>query len=98
MQQLDQTRASDAERDAAAERLQVAFAEGRLTDSEFNQRMRSALTARTRAELAGLVADLPEAAALVRPGPAAAGKRGPGRLAVSFKSSISGGRPGIRVR
>jgi hypothetical protein len=89
MQELDQTRASDAERDAATERLQVAFAEGRLNDSEFDQRMRSALTARTRAELAGLLADLPEAAPLVRPGPAApAGGREPGRLAVSFKSSI----------
>jgi hypothetical protein len=89
MQQLDQTRASDAERDAAVERLQVAFAEGRLGDSEFDQRMRSALTARTRAELTGLLADLPEAAPLVRPGPAAVGgRRGPGRLAVSFKSSI----------
>jgi len=89
MQELDQTRASDAERDAATERLQVAFAEGRLNDSEFDQRMRTALTARTRAELAGLLADLPEAAPLVRPGPVApAGAREPGRLAVSFKSSI----------
>jgi len=89
MQQLDHTLASDTERDAAAERLQVAFAEGRLTDSEFDQRMRSALTARTRAELAGLVADLPEQALQVRPDLApAAGARKPGRLAVSFKSSI----------
>ncbi|HKA97430.1 MAG TPA: DUF1707 domain-containing protein [Streptosporangiaceae bacterium] len=47
MEQLDRTLASDAERDAAAERLQVAFAEGRLADTEFDQRMRSALTART---------------------------------------------------
>jgi hypothetical protein len=89
MQELDRTLASDAERDAATERLQVAFAEGRLTDSEFDQRMRSALTARTRAELAGLVADLPEQALQVRPDLApAAGTRGPGRLVVSFKSSI----------
>jgi len=86
MQQLDRTLASDAERDAAAERLQVAFAEGRLSDSEFDQRMRSALTARTRAELAGLTADLPGQALQVRPD--LAGARGPGRLAVSFKSSI----------
>jgi hypothetical protein len=86
MQQLDRTLASDAERDAAAERLQVAFAEGRLTGSEFDQRMRSALTARTRAELAGLQADLPEQPRLALV--PAAGTRGPGRLAVSFKSSI----------
>jgi hypothetical protein len=91
MQQLDRTLASDAERDSAAERLQVAFAEGRLTDSEFDQRMRSALTARTRAELAGLVADLPEQAPHARPDLVLAGGArgaGPGRLAVSFKSSI----------
>jgi hypothetical protein len=89
MQELDRTLASDAERDATAERLQVAFAEGRLTDAEFDQRMRSALTARTRAELAGLAADLPERALQVRPDLApAAGARGPGRLAVSFKSSV----------
>ena len=89
MQELDRTLASDGERDAAAERLQVAFAEGRLTDSEFDQRMRSALTARTRAELAGLMADLPEQALQIRQDLApAAGTRGPGRLAVSFKSSV----------
>ena len=89
MQELDRTLASDGERDAAAERLQVAFAEGRLTDSEFDQRMRSALTARTRAELAGLLADLPERALQVRQDLAPApGTRGPGRLAVSFKSSV----------
>lgn len=89
MQELDHTRASDAERDAAAERLQVAFAEGRLADTEFDQRMRSALTARTRAELAGLLDDLPAAAPPARPDLAPArGTRRPGRLAVSFKSSI----------
>jgi hypothetical protein len=89
MQELDRTLASDAERDAAAERLQVAFAEGRLTDSEFDQRMRSALTARTRAELDGLLADLPERAPQVRQDLAPAARtRGLGRLAVSFKSSV----------
>jgi hypothetical protein len=89
MQQLDRTLASDTERDAAAERLQAAFAEGRLTESEFDQRMRSALTARTRADLAGLLADLPGQAPRARPDLAPApGTRGPGRLAVSFKSSI----------
>jgi hypothetical protein len=89
MQQLDRTLASDAERDGAAEQLQIAFAEGRLTDSEFDQRMRSALTARTRADLAGLVADLPEQAPHARADLVpAGGARGPGRLAVSFKSPI----------
>jgi hypothetical protein len=43
-------RASDRERDAATHRLQDAFAEGRLDDAEFDDRMRAALTARTRRE------------------------------------------------
>lgn len=83
-------RASDQERDAATHRLQDAFAEGRLDDAEFDVRMRSALSARTRADLDGLLADLPAA------GPAAgqatvAGSgagRGPGRLNIAFKSSV----------
>ena len=50
--ELDSVRASDSERDAAAGRLQAAFAEGRLNDAEFDERMRTALTARTRSDLA----------------------------------------------
>jgi hypothetical protein len=52
-------RASDAERDATVERLSTASGEGRLTLEEFSQRMERATTARTRAELDHLVADLP---------------------------------------
>ena len=52
-------RASDAERDAAVERLSAATGEGRLTLEEFSQRMERATTARTRAELDRLVTDLP---------------------------------------
>lgn len=79
-------RASDRERDAATQRLQEAFAEGRLDDSEFDQRMRTALSARTRPELDELLADLPEPSAPAGP-PATVG-RPPGRLAVAFKSSV----------
>jgi DUF1707 SHOCT-like domain len=79
-------RASDRERDAATQRLQEAFAEGRLDDSEFDQRMRTALLARTRPELDRLLADLPEPRPAAGP-PAVAG-RPPGRLAVAFKSSV----------
>jgi hypothetical protein len=80
-------RASDRERDAVLQRVQQAFAEGRLDDVEFDERMRAALTARTRADLDVLLADLP--AAEVTPGsaPAVAG-RGPGRFAVALKSSV----------
>ena len=56
-------RVSDAERDAAAERLSAATGDGRLTLEESSQRMELATTARTRADLDGLVADLPADAA-----------------------------------
>jgi hypothetical protein len=83
-------RASDQDRDEAAQRLQSAFAEGRLNDDEFDQRMRAALVAITRPELEKLSADLPEAA----PG---AGRNvtlpAPGKYAIAYKSSIRrGGR------
>ena len=79
------TRASDKERDAVVQRVQDAFAEGRLDDTEFDERTRAALTARTQAELDALLADLPAAA----PGsaPAVPG-RGPGRFAIALKSSV----------
>lgn len=82
-------RASDRERDAATTRLQAAFAEGRLDDTEFDERMRAALTAGTRADLATLVEDLPDGAAgTVAPMPGPTAGRPPGRFAVTFKSSI----------
>lgn len=82
-------RASDRERDAATQRLQEAFAEGRLDDAEFDQRMRAALTARTRAQLAALLADLPAGTAPARPGglPAPSGPQ-PGRLALGIKGAV----------
>jgi len=84
--QLPAIRASDQERDAATQRLQQAFAEGRLDDTEFDQRMRGALTARTRADLDALLADLPAEGPAI--GPAGGPATSPGRLAVAFKSSV----------
>jgi hypothetical protein len=79
--------ASNAERDGAARRLQDAFAEHRLTDDEFDSRIKAALTARTTADLGKLTADLPVAAPAV---PVAGGSaRKPGRFAVALKSSIA---------
>ncbi len=78
-------RASDRDREAGLQRVQEAFAEGRLDDAEFDERMRAALTARTQAELDVLLADLP--ATRPAPGPAPAG-RGPGRFAIALKSSV----------
>jgi Domain of unknown function (DUF1707) len=80
-------RASDSERDAVVQRVQQAFAEGRLDDTEFDERMRAALTARTHADLDVLLADLPAGTA------AATAGRGPGRMAIALKSSVRrGGR------
>ena len=79
------TRASDRERDAVVQRVQDAFAEGRLDDAEFDERTRAALTARTHADLEALLADLPAAPGAPR---AAAAVPGPGRFAVALKSSV----------
>jgi len=80
------TRASDRERDAVVQRVQDAFAEGRLDDVEFDQRTRAALTARTQADLDVLLADLPAASAANVP--VAATGPGPGRFAIALKSSV----------
>ncbi len=52
-------RVSDAEREAVAERLRQATAEGRLTPEELEERLGRALAALTRGELDVVVADLP---------------------------------------
>lgn len=79
------TRASDRERDAVVQRVQDAFAEGRLDDAEFDERSRAALIARTHADLDALLADLPAAPSAPGPAPAIPG---PGRFAVALKSSV----------
>ena len=79
------TRASDRERDAVVQRVQDAFAEGRLDDAEFDERSRAALTARTHSDLDALLADLPAASSAPGPAPALPG---PGRFAVALKSSV----------
>ena len=64
-------RASDADREAAAERLRVAAMEGRLEPSELDERMSAAYAARWCSELAALTADVtpapPPAQELARP-------------------------------
>ena len=54
-------RASDADRDAVAERLGAAVVEGRLDADELEQRLHVALRARTYGELQHLLDDLPGA-------------------------------------
>ena len=52
-------RASDADRDAVAERLRAAAVEGRLDADELEQRVHVALRARTYGQLQQLLDDLP---------------------------------------
>jgi len=56
-------RAGDSDRDAVITRLQDAFAEGRLSQAEFDHRLDSAHRAVTFGELIPLTADLPAAVA-----------------------------------
>ena len=58
-----QWRASDADRDRYLAVLQDAYAEGRLTSDEYGERMQTALSAKTYADLVVVLQDLP-----VRPG------------------------------
>ena len=51
-------RASHADRDRVIYLLRAAFAHGRLTKNEFDERLAHALAARTYAELAALTTDL----------------------------------------
>lgn len=57
---LPDMRASDADREAIAERLRDGFAEGRLDTEEFEQRLDAVYTSRTLSELRPLVRDLPQ--------------------------------------
>ena len=67
-------RVSDAERDAVADELSQHLQDGRLDPAEFEERVGRAVTARTRGDLDGLLADLPPRAPAQPPaGPA----RGP---------------------
>jgi hypothetical protein len=52
-------RAADTDRDAAAETLREAFAEGRITQGELEQRLDQVHAARTYGELVPITADLP---------------------------------------
>ena len=61
-------RVSDAERQAVADRLAEHFAAGRLDQAEFDERVGRAMSAKTRADLGGLFADLPETGAPAVPG------------------------------
>ena len=59
MARASSLRASDADRDAVAERLRQAAVEGRLDADELEQRLHTALRARTYGDLDRLLRDLP---------------------------------------
>jgi Domain of unknown function (DUF1707) len=52
-------RASDGERNAVADKLSRHYAEGRLDETEFKNRLDTAMSATTRGDLNGLFDDLP---------------------------------------
>jgi uncharacterized Tic20 family protein len=60
-------RVSDAEREPVVERLQQAYAEGRLDDTQLDLRLHRAMTAKTRGDLGTILSDLDPPARL--PGP-----------------------------
>jgi hypothetical protein len=65
-----QMRVSDAEREAAATELREHYAAGRLTLEELNERLDKTFAAKTRADLNGLMTDLPSGRSDAGSGPA----------------------------
>ena len=88
---MEPVRASDQERDSVVTRLKDAFAEGRLSDQDFDERVRAALTSGTRTDLDRLLGDLPSAGGHKAAAPAVSVP--PGRFAIAYKNSVRrGGR------
>jgi len=92
-------RVSDAEREAVTDRLAEHFAAGRLDQAEFDDRVGRAMSAKTRADLSGLFADLSETGApavpeLPRGGGSTpgGGPRGPGSP-IEFRLDAASGVP-----
>jgi len=65
-------RVSDAERQGVADRLAAHYADGRLDQGEFDERSGRAMSAKTRADLNGLLNDLPEPHGSLGTGPSGA--------------------------
>ena len=75
-------RVSDAERNAVAEQLGAHYADGRLDQAEFDERITRTMAAKTRGDLAGLFDDLPDLGPAGAPG--TAGPGGPGGAAIPY--------------
>jgi hypothetical protein len=79
-------RVSDTERNAVAERLSAHYADGRLDQAEFDERISKTMSAKTRGDLAGLFDDLPDPETA-----GAAGTGGPGGPAIPYRPRRRGG-------
>ena len=64
----DRLRASDADRDRVADALREHYAAGRLSADELDERLTTALSARTLGELNQVLTDLPGPARVLQPG------------------------------
>ncbi|MGH3377349.1 MAG: DUF1707 SHOCT-like domain-containing protein [Actinoallomurus sp.] len=80
-------RASHEDRDRAVERLRVAAGDGRLSADELDERLETALTARTYGELEALLTDLPATGPALRDGAAAVSPKEMSRIAVDSASA-----------
>ncbi len=69
-------RVSDAERAQVADALSKHFADGRLDQAEFDDRIQQAMSAKTRVQLAGLFDDLPPLAGTPLAAPETRRRRG----------------------
>src|SRR5580693_235556 len=77
-------RVSDAERNSVAELLGQHYADGRLDQAEFDERVNRTMAAKTRGDLAGLFDDLPDPESAGGAGPAGPG--GPGGPAAPYRA------------
>jgi Domain of unknown function (DUF1707) len=83
-------RVSDAERNEVADRLSRHFADGRLDQAEFKERLDAAMAAKTQGDLAGLFDDLPSLAADPPPAPSRRHRILPFILMVAFVALAAG--------
>jgi hypothetical protein len=81
-------RVSDAERNSVAELLGEHYADGRLDQAEFDERINRTMAAKTRGDLAGMFDDLPDPESAAA-GPAGPG--GPGGPAIPYRMRRRGG-------
>jgi Domain of unknown function (DUF1707)/Cell wall-active antibiotics response 4TMS YvqF len=85
--EISRLRASDADRDSAASVINQAMAEGRLTAEEHSDRLEAIYSAKTHADLAPLLDDLPGRSVAVPPATSAAARapvRRGGRIVAVF--------------